>query len=553
MRSRGLWALGLVALMGCAEAAPAAVVDNIEDNTNNDTNNTAPPPPNNDIPDPPNNAGNNDPVNNDQNNDPDPPVNNDPGPQLVTITQLRDPEAVGHPQEGALVEVEGVVSASRGRAFWISEPEGGAWSGIAVFIGDDDLGAGALTGGERVRLVGRYEEQLFEGEQEPISQVDISVGGTIEVLERGVAVTPTPVTVDMLTGPDHGEAFESALVVLESVTLGQSLDFGQWAIEGGYRFDDLLFNYNAEGVLAEGLEMGPVMGVHQFAFGNTHLLPRSLADLFADCDQNIDQECDGLPDAEDNCPERSNADQSDGDGDGVGDRCDNCPEDANADQSNEDGDNFGDACDFDFVPLATIGQLRDPEQEGPASGEDVRVQEVVVTAVGERTFWVQDPASQSWAGMAVYALSPDLSLPQVVPGAVVTVTGQFTEFQAEGDEATLSEILISAASQVEVTGESELPAPVLATVEELDEGGPRTEELESMLVVIEGVELASSAGFGEFRLVGGYRIDDYIYNYNDGAPEVAPGASFERITGVHTYTFNRNKLLPRNLEDFELP
>ena len=60
-----------------------------------------------------------------------------------------------------------------------------------------------------------------------------------------------------------------------------------------------------------------------------------------------DRDEDGVPDAEENCPDVPNTDQADGDDDGVGDVCDNCPDDANADQADADNDDIGDACDAD--------------------------------------------------------------------------------------------------------------------------------------------------------------------------------------------------------------
>jgi len=60
-----------------------------------------------------------------------------------------------------------------------------------------------------------------------------------------------------------------------------------------------------------------------------------------------DDDGDGTPDAEDNCPTLSNPAQADGDRDGVGDACDSCPAVANAAQADVDGDGRGDACQDD--------------------------------------------------------------------------------------------------------------------------------------------------------------------------------------------------------------
>ena len=74
----------------------------------------------------------------------------------------------------------------------------------------------------------------------------------------------------------------------------------------------------------------------------------------------LDEDGDGVPENEDNCPGVSNPDQLDTDGDGVGDACDtdddgdgipdtddNCSLTSNTDQTDNDSDGIGDFCDDD--------------------------------------------------------------------------------------------------------------------------------------------------------------------------------------------------------------
>lgn len=72
------------------------------------------------------------------------------------------------------------------------------------------------------------------------------------------------------------------------------------------------------------------------------------------CDTSVDEDCDGLLDADDNCASIANVDQHDEDGDDVGDACDNCVGIANEDQldlgeeqtaGGGGADGIGDACD----------------------------------------------------------------------------------------------------------------------------------------------------------------------------------------------------------------
>jgi len=70
-----------------------------------------------------------------------------------------------------------------------------------------------------------------------------------------------------------------------------------------------------------------------------------------------DGDGDGIPDADDNCPGVSNADQADFDYDSVGDVCDNCLEAPNRDQDDCDNDYCGNLCDCDYDQSGTCGFL----------------------------------------------------------------------------------------------------------------------------------------------------------------------------------------------------
>lgn len=63
------------------------------------------------------------------------------------------------------------------------------------------------------------------------------------------------------------------------------------------------------------------------------------------CDTEVDADCDGFLDEEDNCPHTEYPRQVDRDADGHGDVCDNCILLANPDQADRDGDLHGDFCD----------------------------------------------------------------------------------------------------------------------------------------------------------------------------------------------------------------
>ena len=76
----------------------------------------------------------------------------------------------------------------------------------------------------------------------------------------------------------------------------------------------------------------------------------------------LDDDDDGVPNEDDNCPGVANRDQLDRDNDGLGDLCDNCPDEANPQQEDGDDDGIGDVCDVEAefagilqdVPIAAL-------------------------------------------------------------------------------------------------------------------------------------------------------------------------------------------------------
>jgi hypothetical protein len=78
-----------------------------------------------------------------------------------------------------------------------------------------------------------------------------------------------------------------------------------------------------------------------------------------------DDDSDGVPNGQDNCPTVPNSGQQDGDTDGVGDACDNCPAAANPGQEDADNDGDGDLCDN----CPTVANADQTDQDGDGRGD----------------------------------------------------------------------------------------------------------------------------------------------------------------------------------------
>ncbi len=108
-------------------------------------------------------------------------------------------------------------------------------------------------------------------------------------------------------------------------------------------------------------------------------------DDLADACEDMDDDNDGIDDANDNCRFTPNPEQIDRDDDGIGYACDLCRDQANPDQSDYDGDGIGDACDSD------------DDNDGYPDSVDDRPKSVGQSDTGEREeCTTQDLAAASW-------------------------------------------------------------------------------------------------------------------------------------------------------------
>ena len=245
-----------------------------------------------------------------------------------------------------------------------------------------------------------------------------------------------------------------------------------------------------------------------------------------------DLDADGIPNGEDNCPDDANPGQEDKDQDGKGDTCDDCA-DPNPGTT---------AC---TLPITAIRDPKDPKH--PAAGSSVAVKGLFVTAIrpntgSSRGFYAQDASQKPYTGIFVFTGS---AAPAVAIGNEVSVSGTYEEFY-KLSEITNPVVTVTNAGTT-------LPfSPIVVAPADIATGGSKAEELESMLVVVQGVKVAvvnpdDPKDYDEFAVDGGLRVDDEIYDALDNT--YALGAAFTSITGIKGFSFSNSKLLPRSAAD----
>ena len=236
-------------------------------------------------------------------------------------------------------------------------------------------------------------------------------------------------------------------------------------------------------------------------------------------------------------------DPSGGDGDG----------DATATASGDgDGDSSGPTTDpgtGDAEPL-TIYELQQGAEDGTiGEGQIVTINGVVMTTGAtlddEALFWVEETGAGQWSGVSIYVWEEARAGLELVPGAEVSFTGEYTE------QFSMSQVIVKNPGDITVDSSgNDVPGPDTVTGAEIAFDSLDSEPWESVHVCIDNpTVLESNDGFGQYVLgddSGSVKVGNLFLG---SLPDAAPGGTFERVCGVLNISFDEFKIQPRSAED----
>lgn len=208
-------------------------------------------------------------------------------PPMSSSTTIPDIQQ-GNVAEDSIVEVSGVIATSGftwsnddSAAFFVQDPAGGQYSGIQVFVGNT---AGLdIQPGDILDITGATYEEFFDMSQ-------LVVADASGITETGSGPAPAPEVIanpaDIATNGAMAEAYESVLVSVENVTVTDVNpdapdEFGEFAVDGGLRVDDVFFAIDDWMKPAMGAGFASITGPLVYAFSNFKLEPRDPSDLVA--------------------------------------------------------------------------------------------------------------------------------------------------------------------------------------------------------------------------------------------------------------------------------
>ena len=187
------------------------------------------------------------------------------------------------------------------------------------------------------------------------------------------------------------------------------------------------------------------------------------------------------------------------------------------------------------------------QQDGEGLDEFVTLTDKVVTMPdcldgGYGYFAVQEPDGGEYSGLLVFTFEDVIVEIDVTPGQVVNVAGTVTEYY------DMTELTLSAASDLEVTGTAAVPEPVALTAADLAEG--TGEPWESVLVELQSPQTVTEGpnSYGDWR-IDGVKVCSTCYTPD---PEPVAGQGVDKLVGVVLYDYGEFCIAPRDANDVQL-
>ena len=186
--------------------------------------------------------------------------------------------------EGQEVTVTGIVTATDWKGykdnFYISEPVGGAWKGILIYMAGDTT----LALGDEIEVTGTVSEYYgmteISGHDDPITVTLLSTGNPVP--------SATSVNCGELMTTTTGEPYEGVVVELSDLTVIQAQDdYGQWYVDDGTglaQIDDGFFYLDEVEppiVIEVGQQWETIKGCLDYSYNEYGVNPRTPDDMVA--------------------------------------------------------------------------------------------------------------------------------------------------------------------------------------------------------------------------------------------------------------------------------
>lgn len=156
--------------------------------------------------------------------------------------------------------------------FYIQDPMGGEYSGMFVYLGNNNPNMVAVKPGDIVTINGTFDE-YFDASQ--LKNVEVEVTGTTDVPAPAVVDTA-----DIATGGPKAEAYEGVLVQVNDVTVvADDLESNEWSVDDNLRIDDQFFVIADWVIPPPGTKYDSIAGPLEYSFENHKIAPRNADDL----------------------------------------------------------------------------------------------------------------------------------------------------------------------------------------------------------------------------------------------------------------------------------